>query len=577
MMSIADLAAIMRLAAERDCRVLITGDHEQLAAVEGGGGMMMLARQMGYVQLAEPVRFAHEWERDASLRLRAGRRVVLARYDEQGRLRGGDPEEATELACRAFLADHLAGRDALLLARTGEQAREMSRRVRDDLIRYGIVQAGDQVSLRHGAAASCGDLIVARQNDRAHHRRAARPVADQPRRAPHRGRRRASGDGPPAARPRPERRGRPGRHRLSCRGPTFSLTAIWPMRPPRTPSRAAPSRSRTCWSTGSAPGNGCTSAMSRGRLANYAYCITGFPRLADARAGSRPARRAPPGPQADARARPARPGTSPRRPATGPGRTSRRPCTGIRRRCSPTWCSATAASCPRPRRCAPSCPTPTTSACWDRSGTTWPAPRRPRGSSGRCATILPPGDADARQRRPGVHLAVAVAARGRGRRAGRRRHAPRRDHGQPADRVPAPGTGHRLPGPPPAEGHRPAAARVLGRAGPGHGRPRSGPLHDRPGRGDGRPHPPHRRARRRGPPGLGHPRARRRSRRPGPAGRLAGTGRGARRLPGAVRLRRRRRRDRPRARQDLTGGPRRLARRVRRARPDRGHRLARAQ
>ena len=31
------------------------GDHEQLAAVEGGGGMMMLARRMGYVQLAEPV------------------------------------------------------------------------------------------------------------------------------------------------------------------------------------------------------------------------------------------------------------------------------------------------------------------------------------------------------------------------------------------------------------------------------------------------------------------------------------------------------------------------------------------
>ena len=30
-------------------------------------------------------------------------------------------------------------------------------------------------------------------------------------------------------------------------------------------------------------------AMSRGRLANYAYCITGFPRLADVREGSRPA------------------------------------------------------------------------------------------------------------------------------------------------------------------------------------------------------------------------------------------------------------------------------------------------
>ena len=69
---VADLAAIVRLAADRDCRVLLCGDHEQLAAVEGGGAMAMLARQLGFAQLSEPVRFASEWERDASLRLRAG-------------------------------------------------------------------------------------------------------------------------------------------------------------------------------------------------------------------------------------------------------------------------------------------------------------------------------------------------------------------------------------------------------------------------------------------------------------------------------------------------------------------------
>jgi hypothetical protein len=166
MMSMTDLAAIMRLAAERDCRVLITGDHEQLAAVEGGGGMMMLARQLGYVQLAEPVRFSQEWERDATLRLRSGDASVLTVYDGQGRLRGGDAEEATELACRAWLADYIAGRDALLLARTEEQARELSRRARDSLLRYGIVGAGPELPLRHGAVASAGDLIMPRKNDR---------------------------------------------------------------------------------------------------------------------------------------------------------------------------------------------------------------------------------------------------------------------------------------------------------------------------------------------------------------------------------------------------------------------------
>ena len=81
MMSLADLAAILALARERDCKVVVTGDHEQLAAVEGGGGMMLLARRLGWVQLAEPQRFTHAWERDATLRLRAGDVTVLAEYE----------------------------------------------------------------------------------------------------------------------------------------------------------------------------------------------------------------------------------------------------------------------------------------------------------------------------------------------------------------------------------------------------------------------------------------------------------------------------------------------------------------
>ena len=83
----------------------------------------------------------HPWERDATLRLRAGDITVLADYDEHGRLRGGDPEEAVEQAYRGWLADYLAGQDSVLIARTDEQARELSRRARDDLIRYGLVAA----------------------------------------------------------------------------------------------------------------------------------------------------------------------------------------------------------------------------------------------------------------------------------------------------------------------------------------------------------------------------------------------------------------------------------------------------
>ena len=50
----ADVAAIVRLAAERGCRLLLTGDHEQAAAVHDASGLMMLAKTAGYAQLVEP-------------------------------------------------------------------------------------------------------------------------------------------------------------------------------------------------------------------------------------------------------------------------------------------------------------------------------------------------------------------------------------------------------------------------------------------------------------------------------------------------------------------------------------------
>jgi conjugative relaxase-like TrwC/TraI family protein len=166
MMSMADLAALVDYAARHRCKVLIAGDQEQLAAVEGGGGMMLLARRMGYVQLAEPVRFEAQWERDASLRLRAGDASVLDEYYEHGRIRGADPEQAMDDACKAYLAGYLAGRDVLLMIAERARCREASRRIREDLIHLGIVQDGPEIRLSHGARASVGDLIICRENDR---------------------------------------------------------------------------------------------------------------------------------------------------------------------------------------------------------------------------------------------------------------------------------------------------------------------------------------------------------------------------------------------------------------------------
>ena len=167
MMSTEDMADITAFAAANGHKVLLAGDQEQLAAVEGGGGMMLLAGRLGYVQLGEAVRFREQWERDASLGLRRGETEALEEYDRHGRITGNEPDLALDQARAAYLGSYLAGRDVLMIARAHETCRELSRRVRDDLVHLGLVDDTRTAELRDGARAGAGDIIVARRND--HH------------------------------------------------------------------------------------------------------------------------------------------------------------------------------------------------------------------------------------------------------------------------------------------------------------------------------------------------------------------------------------------------------------------------
>jgi hypothetical protein len=165
MMSMPDLQEIVAYAAKIGAKVVIAGDQEQLGAVESAGGMMLLARRLGFVQLAEAVRFKAQWEREASLRLRSGDVSVLDEYNEHGRIYGGDPDQILDEACQLYVANYMAGRDTLLMICEHQLCREASRRIRDDLVHLGLVDDGPTVRLAEGERASVGDLIICRAND----------------------------------------------------------------------------------------------------------------------------------------------------------------------------------------------------------------------------------------------------------------------------------------------------------------------------------------------------------------------------------------------------------------------------
>jgi conjugative relaxase-like TrwC/TraI family protein len=161
-----DLADVVSQVADSGAKLILTGDTQQLQAVESGGGLSLLADALGFVQLAEPVRFRAAWEQAASLRLRVGDTTVLAEYDQHARITGGEPEQIMDAAAAHYVALSLDGTDVLLMAADHALRRELSRRIRDDLIRLCVVQTGPAVRIADGAVASPGDLIVCTRNDR---------------------------------------------------------------------------------------------------------------------------------------------------------------------------------------------------------------------------------------------------------------------------------------------------------------------------------------------------------------------------------------------------------------------------
>ena len=159
----ADLAMVQEAARQAGARVIATGDTAQLGAVEAGGMFRLLAREVPAAELHEVRRFDAAWERQASIQLRDGEPAAVAAYDRHGRIRSADYEAAYDRAASMWLADHLRGKDVILLAGSNAEAADLSRRVQARLTRLGTV-GPSQALLSDGNHAGVGDLVRARLN-----------------------------------------------------------------------------------------------------------------------------------------------------------------------------------------------------------------------------------------------------------------------------------------------------------------------------------------------------------------------------------------------------------------------------
>lgn len=161
------LDRITGLAEQAGAKVLLVGDWGQLQSVDAGGAFAMLVHARDDApELTDLHRFTHPWEKTTSLQLRHGRPDAIDTLIDHGRISGGEHVAMIDAAYTAWRADLTEGLASILVAETRQTVTELNTRARADRIIDDTVNPTREVMLRDGTAASEGDLVITRRNDR---------------------------------------------------------------------------------------------------------------------------------------------------------------------------------------------------------------------------------------------------------------------------------------------------------------------------------------------------------------------------------------------------------------------------
>jgi conjugative relaxase-like TrwC/TraI family protein len=162
------LDRITAIAAGSGAKTLLVGDPHQLQSVDAGGAFRLLVhRDPDTPELVELHRFTHDWEKAATLALRAGRIDVISTYARHHRIHDGNTEEMLDAAYQAWRTDSAAGKASILVTESTHAVRALNERARAERILQEGTAGGREVQLTDDTRASVGDVVITRRNDRA--------------------------------------------------------------------------------------------------------------------------------------------------------------------------------------------------------------------------------------------------------------------------------------------------------------------------------------------------------------------------------------------------------------------------
>lgn len=164
MASTHDLDRLTHIAAEHGAVVRLLGDPQQLAAVDTGGALRLVARSSAAPELVDVHRFRDKEEAEISLRLRDGDTSVAAWYAAKDRVQHGMADDLAEKVFTAWAKTSETETTSLMIASSNHAVRDLNDRARTERLAKGLVKKGGN-DLSDGLRASAGDRIVTRRND----------------------------------------------------------------------------------------------------------------------------------------------------------------------------------------------------------------------------------------------------------------------------------------------------------------------------------------------------------------------------------------------------------------------------
>ncbi|MGH9097610.1 MAG: AAA family ATPase, partial [Acidimicrobiales bacterium] len=135
------LDQLVSAAREARAKLLLVGDHAQIASVEAGGmfGALVHDRDGHAPELSDVRRFHQEWEKKGSVELRAGSDGAIDAYQRHVRITDGARDEMLDALYRSWKEDIEAGRTSLMIAGDLGTVGELNIRAQSDRIASGQV------------------------------------------------------------------------------------------------------------------------------------------------------------------------------------------------------------------------------------------------------------------------------------------------------------------------------------------------------------------------------------------------------------------------------------------------------